>query len=843
MKWILGFAFCLSGITGLVYEIAWGRMLSTLIGSTIVASSVVMAVFMAGLAIGAWLFGFWGDKYRHPLRLYAILEALIAFSSIVVSLALVQIEHYLPRGLFPTGLMESALFKIGVAGATLLVPTIFMGGTLPILSRYLVTETKRLGQSIGFLYGLNTLGAFIGCIICGFYAIEALGLMLTLELSAAINLLISSCFLFLSFKLDDIPQHVDQRFVRSHNKEGATRVDPQPRGFLLVYAASGATALAYEVFWTRLLSNAFIGTSYGFATMLAVSLGAMALGSLFFKKRADITACPLIWFALMQIGIAIWAWTLLLVYTAFPSFENRLATYFQTSLGSQIIELSAFSMLLIFAPALLFGALFPLANRIASPQENAIGHNVGKLYFFNTIGCVIGSLSAGLLLLPQLGIQTSLVLLGSINCALGFYCVWVSQITRVAKRGLAITMAGTFVVISFLTPPDLLAKTVQERLQKPWILLKYYEGTDNNVMVLEQQNSSVRRLMTTFYQYIGDTSLIMKRIQKLQAYLPILIKGDAEKILFVGLGTGITPAAATDFADDITAIEISPSVLQASQYFATDNKDILQNPRVKLVQEDGRQYLMQSSRQYDLIIGDLYNAALAGMGNLYSRDYYELCFKRLEQDGMMAQWVSMKDLPEPALKGIMATFGAVFPHSSLWFASPDILVMVGSKIPMQADMKKIYTRMKQTSIKEQLQEVGLYSPFSLLGHFLMNQQAWNRYVAGAAIITDNRPYIEYSIPRSLHYLRYAESMPTTLRHVNAARSELVPDGKKSLNAFERRLKKVSNSQSHLYLGYAHYLERNSDLAHEEYQYAAQMDPWNLDARLLDGLVSRLNASN
>jgi spermidine synthase len=839
MHWILKVAFFFSGATGLMYEIVWGRMLATVIGSTVLSASIVMGVFMGGLALGARFFGSWGDNISFPLKMYSFLEAALGLSALGVSIAIPHLHQWWPGLFHLTAGGDVWALRTGIAAIFLLPPTMLMGGTLPVLSRYVVKNPQHLGNPVGTLYGLNTLGACTGCLFSGFYAIESLGLLGTVYLSVGINLGIFFCCFFLFSEASSasaLPQNRVHPAVNTPEYGKTPSPNAPPRGFLFAYALSGATGLAYEVLWIRLLANTFIGTSYGFAAMLGTCLTGMALGSLSFRKKADETLKPFLWFGGIQLGLAFWAQSLLLLYNAFPALQNMMSRHLGVSLGIQVLEMLTYSGVLILAPSFLLGALFPLANRIWAGGRTGIGANVGKLYTSNTLGCVAGSLAAGLLLLPNFGVQNSLAFLGAVNCGLALYSIGVSKLSVPKKYQIVAMSLGALALLVFLVPGNLTARAMAHKLRKPWRLLYYDEGLDSNIMILQYKQSGMRRLMTSYFQYIGDTSKIMTRIQKLQAHLPILLEGSPQKILFVGMGTGITPGAATAYPADITCCEISPGVMAASQFFSPENKDILHNPRVTLVQEDGRHYLLQSNESFDLIVGDLYNAALAGMGNLYSKEYYSLCLSRLRKKGMMCQWISMKDLPEKELKGVMATFSNVFPHTSLWCATPDILAMIGTIDSLQADMKKIQGIMDSPDLQDALQEIGMDHPLFLLEHFLMNQEAWNAFTAGAPVITDDRPYIEYSIPRSLHYLRYKKDMPATLRRVNAGRTFLIPPGKTPLNSYEENVDRISRAESHLFEGYAAFLEDHFATAREEYQKTLSLNPWDMDAKLLQNIL-------
>ena len=466
MNWTLQLVFFLSGATGLVYEVVWGRMLATVLGSTVEAASIVMGVFMAGLALGARLFGSWGDKTSSPLRMYALLEAGIGISAFGVSAALPHLHHWYPNIVQSPGMLEALVLKIGIAVAFLLVPTMLMGGTLPVLSRYVIRKPQNMGNSVGTLYGLNTLGALVGCIFSGFFGIETLGLLETTNLASVINVGIFLCCFFLLSERPSPSDSCDKPPLTVENKT-QTHSFKRREGFLWAYALSGATGLAYEVLWIRLLSTTFIGTSYGFAAMLATCLGGMALGSLSFRKKADETPHALAWFAAMQMGIACWGQLMLLPYKAFPAFQSAMAHHLGISWGNQLLEMLSFSGALILVPAFLLGAMFPLANRIWGGGRRGVGKNVGSLYTANTLGCVAGSITAGILLLPHLGIQNALVVLGVLNCAIALYSVSLSTFSIQWKRRFLAIAVGSMVLLVLLVPGNLTTRTVANRIKSP----------------------------------------------------------------------------------------------------------------------------------------------------------------------------------------------------------------------------------------------------------------------------------------------------------------------------------------------------------------------------------------
>ncbi|MEA3283688.1 MAG: fused MFS/spermidine synthase [Synergistota bacterium] len=821
---LVPFVFFMSGAAGLIYEIVWARMLSSVLGSDVIAVSIVTSVFMAGLAIGSWLFGKKADQVEKPFFMYSILEIAVGLSALSVTAAFPLLNELYPLLLRNLEEPQAWTVKILLAVAMLIVPTVFMGGTLPTMSRFMTSKLHRIGRTVAGLYGINTLGSVLGCFIGGFFMIENLGLKGSSEIAVYINLSIG----FLSFPLSR--KDLKTAFRTPHRKEGILKTWDPPRikPILALYALAGFTSLAYEVIWTRILSNLFLTTSYAFSTMLSVYLLSLAIGSFLMKKTADRMTCPLFPFSLIELAIGGWALISIPLFTKMPGLVGSLNSAGQISWLHHTVIMFCLSSVVIAPPSLLMGMAFPLVNKACAANEREIGFSVGKVYFFNTVGCIAGSLATGFLLLPFLGLQSTVTCMAVLNILIGASSLLISEKTTFSCLPVAVTVVAISVLVGFI-PKDMISRSISSRLRSPWKLTYYHEGADNSTMIFKNTLSGVTRMMTNFHQYIGDNSKTMTRIQKWQAHLPLLLAENPQRTLIVGGGTGITTGAASLYDANITCCEMSEGVLEASKYFKDENRDYLRKDSVQLIREDGRNYLLRSSGGFDVIIGDLYNAAMSGMVNLYTKEYYSLCRDHLKTGGIMCQWISMKDFPEDAFKSVMATFCSVFPHFSLWFASPDIIAMIGGKAPLHLNLKGIDERMKSPKLTTELREIGLDDPFHLMGHLLMGQADGESFVSGFPVVTDDFPFIEYSIPRSMHYLRYKKDMAFFLRELNSHRSRIA---NKKQNSFEKGLDRCYRAKTHVFEAYALFLEGHIARAEREIQIALNLYPMDMDAKIL-----------
>jgi spermidine synthase len=582
---IIFFIFLLSGISGLIYEVVWARMLTIILGSSVFAVSTVLTSFMAGLAIGSLYFGRVADKVKNPLSVYGWLEIGTGIYALLTPLLFAKLSgiYVLIHNHVHGSLHTLILIRFLLCFLALLAPTVLMGGTLPAISKFVVRRLERLGTNVGGLYGINTLGATIGCIAAGFLLIEFIGMKATIYLAFFINLAVGGTTFLLGKSWAALKGEDEDRQVSSPRVITDHRETPDFIIYivLVTYAFSGFTALAYEVAWTRVLSMIFFTTTYAFTTMLATILCGIALGSFLFRRFIDRLRRPLLLFGILEIAIGLWA---IFTLPIFPIFSSVVGQTMVTTLGPFWwkhlgVKLAVPSLIMII-PTVLMGALFPLVNKMCMLNTRNIGKGIGGVYSLNTAGSIFGSFAAGFIMIPFLGLQKTIMCIALIDVMIGIVASWFHKFRTQKTRWGILGVLLLFVGGSFLfAPRDMVRQVCVSQLRSPWELLYCGEGIDGTTMILQNGDISLRRLMVNLHQYVGDNSRVMMRVQKWQAHLPLLLHFSPKRVLMIGLGTGITAGAAAMHNVKLTACEISPGVLKAMTYFSQENNDVSNNPQ------------------------------------------------------------------------------------------------------------------------------------------------------------------------------------------------------------------------------------------------------------------------
>lgn len=745
--------FTLSGVSGLIYEIAWIRLLSHLLGGTSFAISTVLAVFMGGLAWGSRHFGDRADGATRLLPLYARLEfGIAAFGA----LAYVVI-HFAPPvyAAVASGLPQPAVavLRVLIAALLLLPPTFLMGGTLPVLSRFVVRSADRLGSGLGLLYAVNTFGAVVGCFLAGFVLIPGLGVPASVAIAVALNLVIGASVLLVARR--DGSAEPAAAEMRPEPGPGTGEKPPAPRAgavsFALIgsiFALSGFASLGYELYWTRALQPFLGNSTYAFSAMLTTFLFGLAIGGWLGGRWADRHGNPTLLLGGVQIGVGCSALlSLFLIWGWLPGLgESNVLSNPGLGWNDYLLRrfLVAFGVMAV--PTLLTGMTFPIVSRIGIAGLQQLGRGVGRLYFLNTLGSIAGSLAAGFLLLPLLGAKGALAGTALLSAGLGVaLLVAVRDTSRKAQWiGVALLIALTLATpaaMDFGRSPLADTQTADD-----FVL---FEREDYAAATRVYRKPSGDRHISVDGYHIGGTEGTIVGKEKILAHLPLALRPEARHTLSVGLGSGITlgTLALYEGIERLDCVEIVPGVVEGAGYFAQANRNVLHDPRVHVRVGDGVQFLLTSRDRYDVISSDSkLNPEYAGNGPLLSRDYYELCRDRLTDDGVMVQWLATH-LPVTELEVIVRSFVAAFDHVAVYWLSPYSLILAGSRAPLVLDLDAVRAHAAQPGPGPDLRSLHLDNPYVMAGLFLADRDALDRTLADGPQNTWSRPRIEFTMLR------------------------------------------------------------------------------------------------
>ncbi|MFQ5905645.1 MAG: fused MFS/spermidine synthase [bacterium] len=757
------FCFFLSGAAGLIYEIVWMRLLTLSFGSMVFAVGAVLSSFMAGLALGNFFLGRAADAWRRPLIGYAILEAGTGISALLVPPLLrladrVSIMH----GAGAAPFLGQAFLTFTLSFMVLMIPTVLMGGTLPALSRSLVRRESEVGGRVGVLYGLNTLGGAAGVVLAGMLLIQKIGLRNTTLLAVALNILVSVVVCIFAFAIR-VPVSVGPR-VQEGAPSGPVHA---PRTVLAVaIALSGLTAMVYEVSWTRSLALVIGSSIYAFNTMLLSFIFGIGLGSLIFAAIFRRRAPGMAAFAYVELLIGICCFMVVLSFDRLPSLFLRMYAALAPAPGHLFLGELLICFLVMLFPTVLFGTTLPMIGHIFAGRHKTVGKSIGTVYAANTAGCIVGSVAASFLLIPILGVQHTLKLAVALNVVIAILVFLFTRRSRMDKYVFS-TSAVALTALIFAAPKewnrnvmsmgvapnavwlDKLTKlgSLEDIASVPE-LLYYKDGLNSTVAVhRDQKDISMSIDGKTDASAKGDLPT-----ELLVGYLPLFLHSQPETVMVLGLGSGISLAATVSFGVDYSeCLEIEPAVVTASRHFSPANRNVLEKANAKVILADGRHFLLRSKRLYDVITSEPSNPWMAGISNLFTREFYEICARRLKPDGIICQFIHGYNLTEEDFRMVMATFSSVFPHKQLWSSAFGIdYLMIGSGSGIQIDLDRIERKMKLDEVLSDLEKIGITTITDFMAHFLLEDEAWDALVQGASINTDDFPILEFSAPKSLY---------------------------------------------------------------------------------------------
>ena len=767
--------FLVTGFTGLVYELLWARMFTMVFGATVLAVSTVLAAFFTGLALGSWAFGRIVDRLGKPLLLYGLLEVGIGIYAAFVP-SLIPYAQGIAASVSrdaPDSFYAVSLARFVVSLVLMLLPTTLMGASLPVLSRFMVRFRERVGRDLGYLYAVNTIGAALGCLITGFFLIEALGVSTTHTLAVVLNLAVGCAALVLhrtavsaalepnapeSSRLPVKPPRKPRRKSRSARSKrvappesvaGAPPATYSSGIVLLVLGAfgiSGAAALGYEVLWTRNLGVTLHSTTYSFTLILAAFLCGIGLGSLLYGRYLQRSRRPVFLFGAIQAAVGLYALALIHFFGVMPDLFSEVIQPAEADWGTMtsLQLLLCFGVMLI--PTLLLGCTFPLASRICVAGLETVGKTVGGVYAVNCIGAIAGSFLAGFVIIPTIGVKSGMMLVSGASIAVAVVLLGVApEAGRKARRSaiaMTVALAAIGLVAGSATDLHVGIGTSAEARN----LLYYKDGLVANVRV-EQTADDVLLMIDNKVQ----AGRLGARSSQGLGHIPMLLHPEPRRVMAIGMGAGMTAGAVTRHpVESVRIVDLVGDLAETARYFSHQNHDVLSDRRTRFIVGDGRNFLLTTDERFDVIVGDIFFPAGAGTGSLYSLGHNRLARSRLADGGLLVQWVPLYQLTEAEFQIIAATFLEEFPAAELWLGDPDMMYpvvgLVGRTGPPGIDVSRLHRRLQDVEISRGL--VFGSDETSLLCSFLMGGRDLADYVAGAPLNTDDRPRIEFSAPRN-----------------------------------------------------------------------------------------------
>ena len=765
---LLSAFFLVSGATSLVYEVVWMRQLTLVFGATQLATATVLAAFMGGLALGAYAGGRWMDRSPNLLVTYGVLEVAIGLYALVFPLLMGGaggVYRAFHAWADPSFGLASA-FNGVLMLVILMLPAACMGATLPALARFVTDQLDRAGHRVGRLYAINTAGAVAGTWAAGFVLLPWLGVSATVLSTAAVNLILGAVAIVLGLRTD--------RSLAAPRPRPADDAGERSRDFAFVGAAfglSGLCAMVYEVAWSRFLTLIIGNSVYAFTLMLMAFLigiaGGAALGARAVRRwRVDplraATAC--------LVGTAATAFAVHHLFSALPYWFVALYALVRDHDSMVFVVQLGIACLVMLGPTLLMGAMFPVAISAAVRDPRKLARDVGRLYTFNTVGGILGSILAGFVLIPRLGILPTLILaiLAGLTGALVLLWRWNAPLRqRLMLAGGVCALALTAVFVRPAWDPLLMSagmykyvsdleeysrEGVRNYAVSDYELLYYKEGVTSTVTVAHATGDD--NIWLANNGKIDASTTVDLPTQVLLGHMAYLFVDDPQRVLVVGLASGISAgSAALHGAPTVEVLEIEPAVVEASHFFDHVNNRPLERDNVRSYVNDARNHLYLAEEPYDIIVNQPSNPWISGVSNLYTLEYFELCRDRMTDDGVFVQWMQLYGMGREDLRCILRTLRRVFPHVILFSSIEEAdIVMVGSGRPLNFDLDRIQRILADPEVGADLARIGITTPEDWLTYYLMDDIDIADLEGDGPPNTDDNMRIEFSAPRYLHYV-------------------------------------------------------------------------------------------
>ena len=770
---IIRFVFFLSGFCSLVLENLWVHHLTLIFGGTTLAVVTVLSAYMSGLALGSYFGGRWSNSVHHPARVYGLLEGAVA----LYAMAFPWLLKSLP--FFENILLETSsgwgilVLRFLLCSLFLLVPTSLMGATLPILSRFVAFHRTNSSSEVGILYSLNTFGAVFGTLGSGFFLLPYLGLHSTLLVVCTLLFLVAGC-MFVSAR-PPLPNESSPIWDKTDEYEEPSEAlfpgffSPYLSVFVLTsIAISGGLAMGCQVLWTRSLSMVIGSSTYSFTLILSIFLASLALGAHWGSRLVQNTSQLLSsWSSLLFVN-ACFVMGGSLVFEYLPGLFTWLV--YQTHVLQNTDPIALFAVksgvaaIPIALPTFCMGSFFPIALKLYQKNPKTLGSQVGKLYAMNTLGAIIGSVLVGFFFLPTLGIKNSFLVFSLFYLSVSVFLALLAD--RKFSRRL-VPLCLLFGLL-FLFAPDWnsealnagafrlsqLDSSSQVSAIKRSNVLFYKEGVNTTVAVLRygKRERILKVNGKTDGSAVGDAPT-----QIALAVYPLLHHPSPENVLLIGWGTGMTAGAALQFPiRSLTAVELEPAIVRASNYFRPWNMSPLRDSRLQLLYNDGRSFLATTRKQFDVIISEPSNPWIHGVANLFTIEFFQQVRHRLSPQGIFCQWLQSYEISNQNYLAVLRSLSHVFSHVTVFkVGEENDTLLLASQRPFTHDLRRIKDALHKPSMRSLFSRMKITSLSSYALRYVMCEKQMKQIFQkeDISLLTDNHNFLAYTAPLDLLFHR------------------------------------------------------------------------------------------
>jgi spermidine synthase len=735
----------LSGFVFLIFEVSWFRLLSLVIGSTTLSSTIVLITFLSGIGVGAY---FWSKRTpeKNSIQQLFILNGCIALSGFasyfVIKLGIPQIYS-----LFSANSLSSTSTILGfiIAAITLFVPAFFMGGVLPLISQIATISNQNISKILGKIYTSETLGSVLGGLFTGFVLLKYLGQFNTMILASSILLFLAILLKFVpkNWSLSNTENSIEKPVTHQNKSTKSVDLKTTWKTALVATFVCGFVVVSMQIIWLRFFKVYFVNTSYTFALISSMVILGLFIGSWLFSARTAsiknrtktlfISLMLMAVFTLIDFGFLM----------NLPSIIMLPLATAQEAYFLRILIIPVIAAILIILPlTIVSGFCFPLIWSMVIENHEHIGQRVGMVIFSNSVGSVLGPIITTFILIPWLGAALSIFCLVILLLLVALWILNQKVLLKSAsilKYSLISATICLFVLIIvhpkfYILPPSF------SKFEKK--ILSYHE-TIEGTYIVGQESDKGNPVLSTYVNnssVIGSTYDAIKAV-KMVGHLPFLMGLQCNRALVVGFGIGVTTSAIASHSEvkSIDCVELMADLKNVAHYYKELNNSVEQDPRLHVYAGDGRHFLQSSNQKYDLISSDPTHPIL-GSGNIYTKEYFELCKAHLTDNGMISQYMPLHKLRLSDFLGLLKTFKSVFPDATIWIGQYHAILVAskqGNSLPID------FNRWRVETTKLTPDPYFYANPYHLASCLMLDSKQIDEITEDATINTDDKSYVEF----------------------------------------------------------------------------------------------------
>lgn len=757
--------FVASGFAGLIYQSIWSHYLGLSLGHAAYAQTLVLAIFMGGMALGSWLVSHYGVRWQRLIWLYAIIELLIGVAGLAFHGVFLGYTHLSQEVIYPA--LESApviaTWQWGTAALLIFPQTVLLGMTFPLMSSgYLRIAPKADGEILGGLYFSNSLGAALGALVATFILLPAVGMPGAMLIGGITNLLVAAGAWLIARRADTLASNAQEQTITATPKDTPS-IPLLVQAMLIAAAVSGATSFVYEIGWIRMLNQSLGTTVHSFELMLAAFILGLAFGGWWIRQRSQRIADAVRYAGFAQvwkgvaalISIPIFAQSFYWVGALMEVTPKTDTGYSLFSLGS-----AGIALLVMFPAAFFAGMTLPLFTMALLRQQQGEA-SIGRIYAANTLGAIVGVFVATHVLIPFIGLRLAVTLAALIDLVLGFYLLRrLSTTTNIRPLGVAIAVSVLAMVgsLHFGQPnPHALVSGVFRhgtsqlnneltinylRDGKTATVAFYSSGSEGTIATNGKPDASIQ---TDPSKPAREDEITMIMLSS----MPLAVHTNPRDIAIIGWGSGLSTHTilGSSIPRVVDSIEIEQAMVDGARWYGRTVERAYTDPRSRLHIDDARTFFSTGKRSYDVIVSEPSNPWVSGVASLFTQEFYGFLRRHLNQGGLLVQWIQSYELDDPLMFTMIAALLEEFPYVDAYMTNTADVLLLSSLEPIAPLQPQ---RLQHEPLRLELARVGLSSIGDYKVRKIASRNALEALVAlyGAKPHSDFYPEVSLNAPRS-----------------------------------------------------------------------------------------------